>query len=231
MNFANAMKIAIPEGNVKQISSGSQILWQSRNLPSAYQQVEWVCAASGVKAYIDLGFHFDEGCKIEIEIFYTKQSARAFCFGVAEDSDGKRFMLICEGDTIYIASKNSSGTSLFWSPVCATGYNKMVITTGSTMTVKNETSGESVTRDFKQGMVMSANHHLFAHMYNGSLRYDTGAERKIGRFSYWDKNGVLICDLYPCYRKSDGVIGMYDAARNRFFTNMGGGSFTKGSDV
>lgn len=231
MNFANAMKIAIPEGNVKQISSGSQILWQSRNLPSAYQQVEWVCAASGVGAYIDLGFHFDEGCKIETEIFLTNQSGRAFYFGAAEDSDGKRFMLIGEPTTIYIASKNSSGASPFWSPVCADGYNKMVITTGSTMTVKNETSGESVTKDFKQGMVMSANHYLFARNYNGTIGFDTGIDRKIGRFSYWDKNGVLICDLYPCYRKSDGVIGMYDNARARFFTNKGSGSFTKGPEV
>ena len=99
------------------------------------------------------------------------------------------------------------------------------------MTVKNETSGNSVTDTFKQGMVMSVNHMLFAHMYNGSLRYDTGTARKIGRFSYWDKNGVLICDLYPCYRKSDGIIGMYDVARNHFFTNVGTGSFTKGADV
>ena len=48
----------------------------------------------------------------------------------------------------------------------------------------------------------------------------------------------LVMDLVPCYRKSDGVIGMYDLCGNvcpltgtAFFINAGTGSFTKGSDV
>lgn len=39
------------------------------------------------------------------------------------------------------------------------------------------------------------------------------------------------CDLVPCYRISDGVIGMYDVIRERFFYNQGGGSFYKGADI
>lgn len=38
-------------------------------------------------------------------------------------------------------------------------------------------------------------------------------------------------EFYPCYRKSDNVIGMYDIARRQFFTNAGHGSFTVGPDV
>lgn len=47
----------------------------------------------------------------------------------------------------------------------------------------------------------------------------------------FDKNNVLIRNMIPCYRKSDGEIGMYDTINNIFYTNFGTGSFLKGNDV
>lgn len=44
-----------------------------------------------------------------------------------------------------------------------------------------------------------------------------------------DNNPVL--HLYPCYRKADGVVGMFDIVSQTFFVNAGSGSFTKGADV
>lgn len=43
--------------------------------------------------------------------------------------------------------------------------------------------------------------------------------------------GIMIRDLVPCYRKTDGVIGMYDIANNAFYTNQGSGNFSKGPNV
>lgn len=50
--------------------------------------------------------------------------------------------------------------------------------------------------------------------------------------------GVLIRDFVPCYRKSDGVIGMYDLCgticsltNTPFYINAGTGTFLKGADV
>ena len=42
---------------------------------------------------------------------------------------------------------------------------------------------------------------------------------------------TLIYDLKPCYRKADGVIGMYDVVTDRFLTNSRTGSLTKGENV
>ena len=44
-------------------------------------------------------------------------------------------------------------------------------------------------------------------------------------------SGNLIRDMYPCYRKSDNVIGMYDVVNAVFYTNSGTGTFVKGADV
>ena len=38
---------------------------------------------------------------------------------------------------------------------------------------------------------------------------------KLYHFAY-SQNGVKICDMYPCMRKSDGVVGVYDIVQNIF---------------
>lgn len=44
-------------------------------------------------------------------------------------------------------------------------------------------------------------------------------------------SSTLVRNMIPCYRKSDGTIGMYDIVNNTFYTNQGSGTFTKGNDV
>lgn len=45
---------------------------------------------------------------------------------------------------------------------------------------------------------------------------------------FWDSNGTLIRDYIPAQRKSDNVLGMYDAVNDTFTVNSGSGSFTAG---
>ncbi len=44
-------------------------------------------------------------------------------------------------------------------------------------------------------------------------------------------SGVLSYRYIPCYRKSDGEIGLYDIMSGSFKTNAGSGTFLKGADV
>jgi hypothetical protein len=46
----------------------------------------------------------------------------------------------------------------------------------------------------------------------------------------WD-NQNLIRNFIPCYRKSDGVIGLYDLVEGKFYTNSGIGDFLKGESL
>ena len=46
-----------------------------------------------------------------------------------------------------------------------------------------------------------------------------------------EKNDNTLVELVPCFRKSDGEIGMYDIISNAFITNAGSGTFTKGGNV
>ena len=55
----------------------------------------------------------------------------------------------------------------------------------------------------------------------------------IGKISYFvhTKADNRKIALFACYRKSDGVIGMYDVENDVFYTNDGTGDFTKGQDI
>lgn len=52
-------------------------------------------------------------------------------------------------------------------------------------------------------------------------------EYELYQCSVW-QSGNQIRDMYPCYRKSDNVIGMYDIVGKTFYTNAGSGTFYKG---
>lgn len=53
------------------------------------------------------------------------------------------------------------------------------------------------------------------------------------RYYYFlhERSGEKIAELIPCYRKSDGKIGMYDTVNGAFYANTGTGVFEKGADV
>lgn len=64
--------------------------------------------------------------------------------------------------------------------------------------------------------------------YYGGL--DAGGAYKLYDFKIYE-SGELIHHYIPCYRKNDGVIGLYDAIGKAFLTNQGSGTFIKGGDV
>ena len=45
------------------------------------------------------------------------------------------------------------------------------------------------------------------------------------------EDGALVRDFIPCYRKSDGEIGLYDKVEKKFYANSGTGVFLKGNDL
>ncbi|MBQ9657938.1 MAG: hypothetical protein IJV31_04120, partial [Clostridia bacterium] len=60
--------------------------------------------------------------------------------------------------------------------------------------------------------------------------FKRGAKMKVYSLKIWDNN-MLVRDMIPCYRKSDGEVGMYDIVTDTFFENKGTGTFEKGEDV
>lgn len=231
MNFSNFREIMIPEGRViKIIDSNANIIWQEqvKTLPEEYQQVDWIQAANGVGAYLDLGFTFDKAALIKIGIYCDSLQTSGQIFGAAENNGKLRCMIT--------APFSSASTASFYGSTGSTYNNKTYgMTSGKNefefslkkgeMRIVRKDLGTIATETSQGEYTMTSNLLLFGQNYNGTVRY--AGLRKVYYFKYYDANNNLICDLVPCYRKADQTIGMYDTVRNIFLTNAGSGYFTR----
>lgn len=230
--FSNTKALAIPEGNAVKITAGGKVLWEkvTGRIPSAYQEVEWIQAGANVGAYIDLGFSYDTGATIKLGQWVMNNNT-AYPFGSTDSGGSYRCCLsspYSSRSVIYFRDAQGNSTNIYC-PYVVNQLNHFVATYKvGAMRFENLTNGESFSGSLAS-YTISANHYLFAQNYKNAPRF--GDIRRISYFQYYDKSDTLICDLVPCYRKSDGVIGMYDIVRNTFLTNIGSGAFTKGADV
>lgn len=233
MDLSDVKEITIPEGTVVKITNASNIiLWSAGRIPSEYQEVEYLKADSGYWAYFDLGFSFDKKARVEMSQYVLGRNTISYVFGAAENSGALRCMLTLpyiKAGTLYGSNGNAmKGVEGITYTINDENHYVMTFEKGS-LKFENKTTGFVGTSAEQAEYTMTNNLYLFAQNYNGSAR--VGSSRQIGYFRYYDKDDNLVCDLVPCYRKSDGEIGMYDKVRKIFLTNIGKDSFTKGADV
>lgn len=236
INFKSVKQIVIAGRIVEQIKDGTNVLWQASDLPSAYQEVEYIKAAAGVEAYINLGFVFDTAAVIYLTQTVDDIRVTSYPFGAAETSaagvsTGLRCMLSNPYDSnacLYGSDKGSFVIAKIDICTEATEY-KMEMSDGILRITDLTHDNTSETNTNQVAYTMTNELYLLAQNYSGRPRF--GGTRQIHRFKYFDKNNELICDMIPCYRKTDGEIGMYDIVRKGFFANVGTGTFEKGPNV
>lgn len=70
--------------------------------------------------------------------------------------------------------------------------------------------------------------HLTSPVQGNYYHFECSCRLKMFRIT---RNQTILGNFVPCYRKSDGKIGMYDTVSKTFYTNGGTGTFLKGADV
>lgn len=234
MNLPNQKSININGIDMKELYADGVCIWKAitSRIPSEYQEVEYIKSASEVGAYINLGFSFDTSARIKIGM-YLNNVTPSYLFGSAENSGKYRCMISAPygggSHAYFYGSTGSSNISANVALVLSSVNDLDYVLKAGEASCTNNTNGKSYKVPSNVAFTMTSKLYLMAQNYNGNLRY--GGARQIHYFKYYDKTDTLICDLVPCYRKSDGVVGMYDVARKTFLTNAGSGTFTKGADV
>ena len=192
-------------------------------LPTAYQQVEYL--QSSGSQYIDTGVNGDGDYTLTVEM--QGNVNEIWWFGSRTAINSNAFLLANGGNNGYTYgysffnygnnNGNVANSSLNDGQRHSFSIDRNnVIIDGNviqTLTYAQFTSNVHIT--------------LFAFNENGTVKY---ANYKVYRSTI--KNGsTILQDLYPCYRKSDNVAGMYDIVNDVFLTNAGVGSFVVGADV
>ena len=192
-------------------------------LPIGYQEVEYIESPS--YQYIDTGFTVDSTCIIEYDFQYVSMVGGYNRIFGARNGNGNG--LLNQRTT----TDSDGGFYL----ECAVG----AWSTSSTDFNKHHMVLDSVNRKLYNNGSVALDGFYIADNVEGTMylfgTYEGGTNSNVRFFSYsLIKNGSLVQKLIPCYRLSDGVIGMYDVVNNNFLTNQAAdtyGPFLKGNDV
>jgi len=191
-------------------------------LPAEYQEVEYISSETATAAgqmYIDTGTSFDGTQK-----YYLKFEIMGFPY------NGQTFGGNNGYGTNTIALRTDNGY------VCAWNKRELGVTVPGNVANEYILSKDelyingvlTVSRTIEDYAVNNIS--LFAMSYGGNHAYSHSAIR-LYYFYAEDANGNKYMDYVPCYRKSDGAVGMFDLCTASFKQNSGTVEFLKGADV
>ena len=216
IEWSKVKAVRIPEGDCKRVAINGTIVWEKGGLPSEYQQVEYI-EGDGAQ-YIDLNLSITRASVGYCRFYFSGSgSVNRFLFGGR--TSGIENNVEFNRNTIQSFSFDYGSylvnRIIIHVPVSA--WHELNFTNNAITVDENEYQLTTVS-DFSTPKT-----YLF-----DSYGKPTGTGW-IGRVSAFRLEGQ--CDLVPCYRKSDGKIGMYDLVNGVFYTNSGRGTFIKGEDV
>lgn len=233
MNFATVEAVTLPDGSVKLWSCAGETLWEkvAGRIPAEYQEVEYVHMSTD--AYINTQWRPSNMVLINVGL---KTTLGSYPFGIGNDP---RLAAHQTNDylQIYNAHNGAAGLHNFHSirPNIVGDIEIFVIEKSNDAYVIG--NGAKIANGFTANQYPVKNADFSgaaADMFLGAWQYNASTLRTGNVDFYYfkaSKNGVPELELVPCYRKSDGEIGMYDVVRKIFLTNAGTGSFTKGPDI
>lgn len=202
--------------NITTPSDQAKIRIKGKGLPDTLQRVEYI-QTDGAQL-INLGKVGDSVSQYDIQ-FIADNHRQLMGYG----GSGSEYWGATD-TTIYEAGGQRGSTTdttqrrnITWTYSYRDGISKVEYD-GVTVANGNGASKNVDTDDYK----------LFNISADASAQYGCACKLYGLTIYHYDKK---VHELIPCYRKSDGVIGLYDVAEGKFYTNEGSGNFAKGPDM
>lgn len=241
IDFSKVTGFVIPEGIAIRILSGSNILWKRpRLLPAAYQQVEYI--ATDGNQVIDTGVlasNHNEGIRYVFRGNVTVYQSTALIYWFGALANGCRSGNVFVSGTSYIGmligGSGSDGYASYDS-FPAIGSDFELVAQGTPQNANNCVVTMNGTQ-FTKGALLDSempNANIYLFTASGTSAATTANRKYYGKlysFTMETADGNPLRNFVPCYRRTDGVIGLYDTVEGVFYTNLGSGSFTKGKDI
>jgi len=200
---------------------------KTRQLPSIYQRVEYI--ESKGNACINTGITAKPPFKSTIDgIWGTYKSGFPTMLGT---EDNKYNVMFGRGPNgFYIQNGAGSGIGYLYS-THAPDSNRHTFETevsSTTSTIRVDDTVDSI--NYTHAQLTSNPMFLFARGNKTSSFTTSDTLFRLYSFELIN-DGELVWSAIPCYRKIDGVIGLYNAVDNRFYENIGTEAFIKGENI
>ncbi len=183
-------------------------------LPSEYKRLNYLEGNGG--QYIDTGLRVNFDYEIET-VVNPLSTGGFFYWGDAEyHQPGHALIMV-----------NNSGPSYWGTDELQVMYSDMNPNTKNTIIQnKDHISINGHLFEFQASEDIDTGRNLFIFKTNPvSSEYNTGSVQ-IYYMKIRNESGDLLRHFVPAMRKSDGVLGMFDLANNKFYTNGGDGHFS-----
>lgn len=246
---SSVKKIYVGNGNNKAVQ-----VWPNSIIPGTFQRVEYILN-TGMTQYINLGIKANSNTRMvaDIKITSAENDTQSFPQWVACSgyfgANGMTFR--ANGPTIFARGssncfqgykygynyyanlrRGSQGEytqidfNIYYNTRCVIDINR----SGGKSYI-NDTLIESSTLTFSdtEGNILLFGNSYYSTVYE-KMDWAASGTCEIYHFILY-QNNTKIRDMYPCYRVSDNVIGMYDIVNGTFYTNSGTGLFHKGPNV
>lgn len=191
-----------------------------KGLNAKYQQVEYI-ESTGTQ-FIDTKFIPNQDTRVVCDFQLTELKA-SFVFGAREASgvnNPRAYSFNMGSGGKFVTLYNGITTEVFeWD------LSRHIVDKNKNVTTLDNSSRTVGYEIFTSPKTLN----LFACNQKNTYGY-LPSKMKLYSCQIYD-NGTLIRDFIPCYRKTDGEIGMFDMANRVFYTNQGTGKFTKGGDI
>lgn len=211
------------------IAGGGNTEPDFRNL---YQRVEYIeSAEEETYPYIITDFYGDNSSGLEVVASFPKLQDR-IPMGSRENSDATRFYCVYPMSSSSIYYGFNTGSSVSCALKVDTIYRLQTNFLNSRLVnVYDEDGirkgGASLSATLTQ---QTAPVSIFG--YHSASSGNVSSKREYKLYSARCSRGhEVVREYIPCYRKSDGVVGVYEKFTKQFLTNVGGGSFAKGNDI
>lgn len=181
-------------------------------LPSGYVEVDYISSANGARIATGVSGNNDN-LKIQLKFSNAGSVNYTAIFGnYSTESANCTRLIFSTASTRFLSHINTKANG--------GGVSNTNITLGDIHVVEmvqGETSfdGVSATKELVQGTANNSELSIFSAYLDASA--PTTYETKMYYFKIYDNN-VLIRDFVPCYRKSDGVAGLYDLVNDVFYS-------------
>ncbi len=186
----------------------------------AYQRVEYI-ESTGTQ-YIDTGFAPNQDTRLQMDFEPTTLSTSNDFFFGSMSSENERYYA-CKG-----------GNSCFWVAYASTTTNSALpVEPNTKYSIDMDKNNFYVDGALRYESTYSAFNCSATISLFGRRNSDTTVSTCAGKLyscKIYD-NGKLIRNYVPCYRRSDGAVGLLDIVSGVFFTNQGTGTFIKGENL
>ena len=192
-------------------------------LPAEYQEVEWI--ESSETQYIDMVIKPKTTLLLELDykIIALTSDDNICLFGSKVGADG--FFSGVAGNYKYYINNTSTTTY----PLLFSLNQRYKETYSNGLVARGGSS-------YSTPPIVACDYNMYLFARNDSWTPERIGTLDIYSCKIWDSS-TLIRNFIPCYRKSDGVIGLYDLCGSicpltstPFYINSGTGAFTKGAN-